>query len=457
MGASPGANRALQQMNAEMDVRHVLPAIRVPTLILHSIGDRVFPAAGQPLHGRADPGSQVRGAPGRDHLAWGEDADAIVDEIEEFLTGVRHGPSRTVCSRRSCSPTSWARRRGPPPSATAAGAISSRATTQLVRRELGRFRGREIDTTGDGFLATFDGPARAVRCARAVSDGVRALGLDVRAGLHTGEIELVDDKVSGLAVHIGARVAAAAGPGEILVSSTVKDLVAGSGLRFQDRGSQALKGVPGQWHLFALAAGGPVGVKRICVFCGSALGRRAVYADAARALAAALLDRGARPRLRRRIGRPDGDLADAVLAGGGEVIGVLPKGLRAQGARARGLTELHVVASMHERKALMATLADGFVALPGRPRHARGGAGDPHVGPARHPPEARGPGRRRRLLDGAPRAPAPRRRGRLRPTRVRDAPPGRDRARRAPGPLRRVAGVRPRRPSGSTRPRPDPA
>ena len=115
--------------------------------------------------------------------------------------------------------------------------------------------GDEIDTTGDGFRATFDGPARAVRCARAVSDGVRALGLDVRAGLHTGEIELVNDKVSGLAVHIGARVAAAAGPGEILVSSTVKDLVAGSRLRFPDRGSQALKGVPGEWHLFALEPG----------------------------------------------------------------------------------------------------------------------------------------------------------------------------------------------------------
>jgi class 3 adenylate cyclase len=125
---------------------------------------------------------------------------------------------------------------------------------ELVRRELGRFRGREIDTTGDGFLATFDGPARGVRCARAVSEGVRGLGLKVRAGLHTGEIELRGDKVSGLAVHIGARVAAAAGPGEVLVSSTVKDLVAGSGLRFQDRGPHALKGVPGEWHLFALEA-----------------------------------------------------------------------------------------------------------------------------------------------------------------------------------------------------------
>jgi class 3 adenylate cyclase len=122
----------------------------------------------------------------------------------------------------------------------------------VVRRELGRFRGREIDTAGDGFLATFDGPARAVRCARSVSDGVHGLGLEVRAGLHTGEVELLDDKVSGLAVHIGARVAAAAGPGEVLVSSTVKDLVAGSGLRFEDRGAHALRGVPGEWRLFAL-------------------------------------------------------------------------------------------------------------------------------------------------------------------------------------------------------------
>jgi class 3 adenylate cyclase len=122
----------------------------------------------------------------------------------------------------------------------------------LVRREIGRFRGREIDTAGDGFLATFDGPARAVRCGSAVRDGVRGLGLEIRAGLHTGECEVMGEKLGGLAVHIGARVTAAAGPGEVLVSSTVKDLVAGSGLRFQDRGLQTLKGVPGEWHLFAL-------------------------------------------------------------------------------------------------------------------------------------------------------------------------------------------------------------
>jgi pimeloyl-ACP methyl ester carboxylesterase len=252
MGASPGANRTLQQMNAEMDVRHVLPAIRVPTLILHSAGDRLFPAAAGRFMAEQIPGAKFVELPGGDHLAWGEDGDAIVDEIEEFLTGVRHGPEpdrvlATVLFTDIVGSTEKA------------AALGDRRWRDLldrhhhvVRRELGRFRGREIDTTGDGFLATFDGPARAVRCARALSDGVRALGLDVRAGLHTGEIELHDKKVSGLAVHIGARVAAAAGAGEVLVSSTVKDLVAGSGLQFQDRGSQALKGVPGEWHLFAL-------------------------------------------------------------------------------------------------------------------------------------------------------------------------------------------------------------
>ena len=253
MGASPGANRALQQMNAEMDVRHVLPAIRVPTLILHSIGDRVFPAAASRFMAQQIPGAKFVELPGRDHLAWGEDADAIVDEIEEFLTGIRHGPEPD----RVLATVLFTDIVGSTEKAATLGDRRWRDLLEghhtLVRRELARFRGREIDTSGDGFLATFDGPARAVRCARAVSDGVRALGLDVRAGLHTGEIELVNDKVSGLAVHIGARVAATAGPGEVLVSSTVKDLVAGSGLRFQDRGSQALKGVPGQWHLFALA------------------------------------------------------------------------------------------------------------------------------------------------------------------------------------------------------------
>jgi pimeloyl-ACP methyl ester carboxylesterase len=256
MGASPGANRALQQMNAEMDVRHVLPAIRVPTLLLHSEGDRALPVGGSRYMAERIPGARYVELPGNDHLPWGEDADAILDEIQEFLTGVRHGPEPD----RVLATVLFTDIVGSTEKAAAIGDRRWRDLLEghhnLVRRELGRFRGHEVDTAGDGFLATFDGPARAVRCARAVSDGVRTLGLEVRAGLHTGEVELVDDKVSGLAVHIGARVAAAAGPGEVLVSSTVKDLVAGSGLRFQDRGPQSLKGVPGEWHLFALESDG---------------------------------------------------------------------------------------------------------------------------------------------------------------------------------------------------------
>jgi class 3 adenylate cyclase len=251
MGASPGAAVALLQMNDEMDVRDVLPAIRVPSLILHSVGDRVAPVAGSRFMAEQIPGSKFVALPGDDHLPWGEDADALLDEIEEFLTGVRHGPEPD----RVLATVLFTDIVGATEKAASVGDRRWRDLLvghhDLVRRELGRFRGREIDTAGDGFLATFDGPARALRCARAVSEGVRAIGLEVRAGLHTGEVELQGDKVSGLAVHIGARVAAAAGPGEILVSSTVKDLVAGSGLRFRDRGVHALKGVPGQWHLFA--------------------------------------------------------------------------------------------------------------------------------------------------------------------------------------------------------------
>ena len=254
MGSSPGATVALLQMNAEMDVRHVLPAVRVPTLILHSVGDQTLAIAGSRYLAERIPGAKFVELPGSDHIPWGEDADAILDEIEEFLTGVRHGPEPD----RVLATVLFTDIVGSTEKAAALGDRRWRDLLEghhdLVRRELGRFRGREIDTTGDGFLATFDGPARGVRCARAVTEGVRALGLEVRAGLHTGEVEILDDRVSGLAVHIGARVAAAAGPGEVLVSSTVKDLVAGSGLHFQDRGLQTLKGVPGEWRLFAVEA-----------------------------------------------------------------------------------------------------------------------------------------------------------------------------------------------------------
>ena len=252
LAASPGAAAAVMRMNGEIDVRHVLPVIRVPTLILHRTGDRLTFIEQARVMAERIGGAKLVELPGVDHIPTVGDTDAIVDEIEEFLTGVRHGPEPD----RVLATVLFTDIVGSTEKAASLGDRRWRDLLEghheLVRRELGRFRGREIDIAGDGFLATFDGPARGVRCARAVTDSVGALGLEVRAGLHTGEVELLGDKVSGLAVHIGARVAAAAGPGEVLVSSTVKDLVAGSGLRFQDRGFQPLKGVPGEWHLFAL-------------------------------------------------------------------------------------------------------------------------------------------------------------------------------------------------------------
>lgn len=252
MSASPGANLALLRMNAEIDIRHVLPAIRVPTLVLHSVGDPGIDVRGGRYLGEKIPGAKYVELPGNDHLPWLSDAEAILDEVEEFLTGVRHGaePDRVLATVLFTDIVRATER---------AAALGDRRWRDLldshhalVRRELARFRGREVDTTGDGFLATFDGPARAIRCACAVSEGARELDLEIRAGLHTGECELIGDKVGGIAVHIGARVAASASPGEVLVSSTVKDLVAGSGLRFVDRGVHALKGVPGEWRLFAV-------------------------------------------------------------------------------------------------------------------------------------------------------------------------------------------------------------
>lgn len=252
LGASPTANRRLLQMNMEIDVRHVLPAIRVPTLILHSVGDQAFPVEGSRWMATQIPGAKYVELPGPDHLPWLSDADQILDEIEEFLTGVRHGPEpdRVLATVMFTDIVGSTER--------AAGLGDRRWRDLLgqfhgtVRRELGRLRGREIDTAGDGLLAAFDGPARAVRCACAVGEGVRPLGLEIRAGLHTGECEVMGDKLGGIAVHIGARIAALANPGEVLVSSTVKDLVAGSGLRFEDRGVHVLKGVPGEWRLFAV-------------------------------------------------------------------------------------------------------------------------------------------------------------------------------------------------------------
>jgi class 3 adenylate cyclase len=250
LGASPGAARALARMNAAIDVRHVLPAIKVPTLVLHRTGDRNCSVELGRYLAQHIPGARYVEFPGDDHSLYVGDADAVIDEIEEFLTGVRPAvePDRmlaTVLFTDIVGSTEHAARLG-----DRQWRVLLDSHHHLVRRALSRFRGREIHTTGDGFLATFDGPARAIRCACAIQDGVQRLNVDLRAGLHTGEIELMDDDVGGLAVHIGARVAAAAGPREVFVSSTVKDLVAGSGIEFYDRGTHILKGVPGEWRLF---------------------------------------------------------------------------------------------------------------------------------------------------------------------------------------------------------------
>jgi pimeloyl-ACP methyl ester carboxylesterase/class 3 adenylate cyclase len=251
-GASPGAALALARMNTEIDIRHILPTIRVPTLILHRTGDLDCQVGGGRFIAGQIPGAKYVELDGADHLPFVGNVDAILDEVEEFLTGVRHVPELD----RVLATVLFADIVG---STERAAGLGDRRWRELLesyqalsRRELERHRGREIDTAGDGVLAAFDGPARAVRCACALRGAVRALGIEVRAGLHTGECEVIGPKLGGIAVHIGARVAAHAGAGEVLVSNTVKDLVAGSGLRFLDRGVHALKGVPGDWHLFAV-------------------------------------------------------------------------------------------------------------------------------------------------------------------------------------------------------------
>jgi len=241
--ASPGAARDLILMNSQIDVRHVLPAITVPTLVLHRSGDVDSRVDEGRYLARKIAGARFLELPGEAHVPW-VDSDQIVDEVEEFLTGARPAPEAdrvlaTVLFTDIVGSTELAARLGD---------RSWRELLErhhaLVRRELIRYRGDERDTAGDGFFATFDGPARAIRCAHAIVDGVNELGLEVRAGLHTGECELIGEKVGGIAVHTGARVAAQAGPGEVVVSSTVKDLVAGSGLEFEDRGVHELNGVP---------------------------------------------------------------------------------------------------------------------------------------------------------------------------------------------------------------------
>ena len=253
MGASPGAVLALTRMNAEIDVRPILETIRVPTLVLHRSGDRVIPIeAGRYLAERIPAASFIELA-GEDHLPWIGDADAVLGEIEEFLTGVRTQPEpdrmlATVLFTDIVGSTQHAAELG-----DTAWTDILKAHHARIREELERYGGREMRTTGDGFFVLFEGPARAVRCALALVDAVRPLGLEIRAGLHIGEVELAGDDIEGLAIHIGARIAALAGTGEVLVSRTIKDLVVGSGLTFVDRGMHALKGVSEEWQLFKAA------------------------------------------------------------------------------------------------------------------------------------------------------------------------------------------------------------
>lgn len=252
LGASPGAALAHARMNTEIDIRHVLKTIRVPTLVLHRTGDQdANVEEGRYIAARI-PGARFVELPGGDHLPFVGDAEAVLSEVEVFLTGVRTSPEAerilaTVLFADIVDSTRHAAELG-----DRRWRDLLEAYYALIRRNLAAFRGREIDTAGDGVLATFDGPARAIRCACAIRDAARGLGIEIRAGLHTGECEVLGAKLSGIAVHIGARVAAEAGAGEVLVSSTVKDLVSGSGLEFDDRGPHALKGVEEEWRLFAV-------------------------------------------------------------------------------------------------------------------------------------------------------------------------------------------------------------
>jgi class 3 adenylate cyclase len=237
-------------MNSQIDVRAVLPAVRVPTLILHRSGDRAMKADEARYLAHNIEGAKLVMLSGDDHLPWVGDTDAFLDELHEFLIGAPRALEvdrvlATVLFTDVVGSTERAAELG-----DARWAQLLAAHHDLVRGELQRFGGNEVDTAGDGFFAAFDGPARAVRCALSIAARVRDLGIEIRAGVHTGECELVNGKIGGIAVHIGARVAAAAGAGEVLVSSTVKDLVAGSGLRFDGRGAHHLKGVPGEWQLY---------------------------------------------------------------------------------------------------------------------------------------------------------------------------------------------------------------
>ena len=250
--ASPAMVQQIFEMFLDIDVRAILPTIHVPTLVLHRHGDRVVNRrAGKHLAAQI-PGARYVELPGIDHLPWAGDSEGVLGEIEEFLTGARSvaEPDRVLATVMFTDIVSSTERAAELGDARWRDLLA--AHQAAVRRELMRFRGREVKALGDGYLATFDGPARAIRCGQALAEEARSIGLDVRIGLHSGEVEMLEDEdVGGIAVHIAARVGALAAGGEVLVTSTVKDLVAGSGIQFVDQGAKHLKGISDEWRLFA--------------------------------------------------------------------------------------------------------------------------------------------------------------------------------------------------------------
>jgi class 3 adenylate cyclase len=251
LAASPGAAMALMSSYMDIDVRPALALVNAPTLVVHRSGDRMVPVAHAHYLAEHIASARLVELPGTDHFWWTEDITQLLDEVEEFLTGARSAPQadRVLASVLFTDIVDSTRR------AVELGDREWRRLLDrhdaLAERQVVRHGGRLVKTTGDGIVATFDGPARSVRCARAISDGAQGLGIEVRAGVHTGEVELRGDDIAGLGVNIASRIEALAQPGEVLVSRTVTDIVAGSGLDFEDRGEHSLKGVPGRWQLFA--------------------------------------------------------------------------------------------------------------------------------------------------------------------------------------------------------------